>query len=354
MGIFSSLNKYIGLTIAGLTIALITLVTTHRLHVPTASAQLGSLPTFMGIEIVPVSLHDDPKEVLLANGAKGIATVEDGYATVFQVPVKQGQKVETLATELDIEQVGSYIQSSVYDQNETLLFDGGTRLQFTASYTGNYYILVRTFANKEGRVAFRAYDHNFQGTQTSVLFRNANGVISENGSNLQGPVQVLLTHYQIEGADPNFIQTFNPNTDPYAFRFINDSDGQEYVIESLLSVDEYVNETWQPLPISATLINHSQFLITPQDSYYFNNDVQYRVQLNFQRFISPNPPFDLTGAGYVANFFSSTQGNPQPTPTAGTGGLACQSDITRDGLVDIDDYSALVNHFFENTSTCSF
>lgn len=144
-------------------------------------------------------LNTPPLEVTLDN--ENASSMGNGYVTDFILNVEKGREIETLATELDVASVGSYIRSHLYTAEGDLLVSGDTRLSFKAPYTGEYHVIVTTFSCKEGRVAFRAYDKYLTSLQTRIHFRNDQGIIFEKGTELPSPVQVLLNQFRIVSFD---------------------------------------------------------------------------------------------------------------------------------------------------------
>ncbi len=294
-------------------------------------------PAFTGISILPTQLQDAPLVVPLNPEEDGVGVVGDGYATVFRIPVLVGQKIETLAHEMDLVPAGSYIRSILFDKDGNQLNTADTRQQFTAEYTGDYFVLVKTFGCKQGRVGFRVFNSFFSFRQTSFGVRTDKGVVYENqpGKSLkvQAPAQLLLTQYRIVSVDHD--------SKKFVFEFVHDVDGQTYQVETRIRLSKNGSD----IPISMFEQNASQLVITPIDSYYFSENAEYGFELFDHQWVNSNPPYNIAGQSYIGRFSlnSNTDTNN-----------VCNVDITRDGIVDLSDYSQLSSNFFADTSACSY
>jgi hypothetical protein len=96
---------------------------------------------------------------------------EIGYARGFKFTATQGEKLETLVSEMEISTNGSYIRSHLYGPNKKRIASGDTRIDFTVSESGTFYLIANTFDKKEGNIGVQAYDKEQQkikGTITTV------------------------------------------------------------------------------------------------------------------------------------------------------------------------------------------
>lgn len=96
-------------------------------------------------------------------------TYKDGYAKLFKFDYLKGQRIEILSEENreDLNKVGSYIRTELYyadgkDATEARnMMSGDTRISSEGQETlesGTYYVIVRTFENKEGRFLLKVFD----------------------------------------------------------------------------------------------------------------------------------------------------------------------------------------------------
>lgn len=94
---------------------------------------------------------------------------KEGYAKLFKFDYLKGQRIEILAEENreDLNTVGSYIDTELYYSDgrsgaeARSIMQGGTRMGSQGAETlesGTYYIVVRTFGNKEGRFLLKIFD----------------------------------------------------------------------------------------------------------------------------------------------------------------------------------------------------
>lgn len=256
--------------------------------------------------------------------------VEDGYAHVFTFDVLEGQRVETLAYENDLDTIGSYVHTHLYDPSGTLLESGDTRRQFTAQESGTYYVVVTTFGCKQGSVTFRAMDMQVN-RDLQAWWRASDGTMGD-----APDVTSDLPYQIIVGA--RTLVSVEADSAYFNSKMQSESNGQFYERQSIYSVTDGIDSD-AVIPTRATKLDSSRFLITPIDSYFFPAGSTVELNISHQNWVNvTDPPYSILGSGYAASFIPTVES------------AACAADITRDGIVDLRDYSRLVSSFFQ---TCN-
>lgn len=112
---------------------------------------------------------------------------EIGYAMLFKFEGQQGKNLETLVTELSINNVGSFVRTHLYGPDKKMITSADTRIQLTVSQAGTFYLVAQTFGEKQGDIAVQVYDRDEQKLKGTLFGQSLGSVF---------PPQILPTYSQ--------------------------------------------------------------------------------------------------------------------------------------------------------------
>lgn len=99
---------------------------------------------------------------------------KDGTAKLYVFDAFKGQRLTTVAQEIESR---SYVRSELYDQSGQRLYSQDTRIEFEASYTGTYYLIVHTFNSQEGTIRLKIFDRNQTENLTYLKYADGREVL---------------------------------------------------------------------------------------------------------------------------------------------------------------------------------
>lgn len=98
------------------------------------------------------------------------ASYKDGYAKGYKFVAFKSQKLASYA-EQDASLGKSYIHSQLFDSNgNAISSEMGTHIEFKATYTGEYFLIVWTFNKQEGKVTVRIDDNDQLGCSSIIKY----------------------------------------------------------------------------------------------------------------------------------------------------------------------------------------
>ena len=262
-----------------------------------------------------------------------VLPIENGYGQFFTFYLQPGMKFETLARELDINTVGSYIKTVLYGPDKKKIIQAGTRIEHTATGSGPYYLVVHTFDHKQGKAEVtitnqfrkklypyvKLIDHN-----TELLWDNYSQYDYRLG---RKHADFFLQVPQLDNINNIYI-TYKHQTDENTIK----TEIPRVIVSKTCPSNNQVSD----VPINIERINRYnidplnkiQMKISPQSSAYFPPGYDYTINLEY-----PDPT-----VGWTAHFSTTSQS-----------GL--MADLNNDTSVDISDFSLLVSEFMQSSNS---
>jgi len=299
-----------------------------------------------------LTVDEDPKVFGLYSGQPNVYKVQaqgaswaegirgSGYAMAFSFSVKQGQNIDILAKELDIETVGSYVGNHLYDPNGNRISWslGSTRAGITsAPADGTYHLIVQTFEDKEGRAQIQVYDK--EGANIKATYSVSS---QANMQTIDQPLPLFLSSYLKTGRRffdlkmhfPTDMTLNQDNTIDYFDR----TSGQIMKIRPrvLKSTEPNLYQRHFPfegtIPTEITRLDTKTVLIKPQGFEFFDKGYYYALISEIGLNVS-------SGSGISHSFLLRSISTSSKT-----------ADLDNDGRVGISDYAILSAEFGQTKS----
>ncbi len=261
---------------------------------------------------------------------------EIGYAMAFKFEGQQGQNLETLVTELSINNVGSFIRTHLYGPDKKMITSADTRIDLTVSQAGTFYLVAQTFGEKQGDIAVQVFDNDEQKLKGSLIGQALDAVL---------PPQILPTYSQNIlniGRNPFYLTLEFPDTvtlqSDNVVEYFSKQAAKTMKVRptvyrsSSTDILNLVNSRANIAPLAVTITKQSDkvIVIKPrymdlfrQGYYYgFISDVIYEQE-------------GVSGMNFYAYFGAvSTSGKV--------------ADLNNDGKVNIMDFTLLSQEFMQN------
>lgn len=284
---------------------------------------------------------------------------EPGYGEFFVFYPSPGMKFEILAKELDIQSVGSYIETAFYgpDKRKINNVGTGTRIQYDASSRLPYYLAVYTFDHKKGRAEVTVTNKNRIYNKAYIKRIDQDMRPLNNGEKLgRKAADFFLQVPRIDNINNEYItytsQTDNTlKTEIPRIKVTKTCPLTGETTAMPIGIRKFNNPNHEPLREIQMKIYPLLATFSPADGAYYPPGYDYVVNLEY-----PNPQmswitrFSTTGqSGVIADL------NDDNTVDISDYSLLVSelmqsdnflvADLNCDGVVDISDYSLLINNF---------
>lgn len=235
---------------------------------------------FSKSDFKPISVMEGPYPERIIDSDKPYG---QGFARLYTFSVIKGQRLEILAEE-DPE-VGSFLESELYDAAGNLITKAQTRNKppkdYTDNYSGAYYLIVSSFGNKTGKFLLKVFD--LDQVQDKYYAKYADGseiLLNESGAKVSKNQQaVLLINFvsPIEIIDNNHIRYFRkPDNSCLNCQLIrNPVHFGDITIPLTVSVDNVV------VPIKLTKLFLNQVIVQPEEADAFDIGKQVSVSIQY-------------------------------------------------------------------------
>ncbi|OGK51635.1 hypothetical protein A3B02_00675 [Candidatus Roizmanbacteria bacterium RIFCSPLOWO2_01_FULL_42_14] len=120
---------------------------------------------------------------------------KDGFVKGYRFTAYKSQKLEIYMDEDRASNSNSFIQSRLYDSvGEPISSSQGTFIEFNATYSGDYFLLVSTFKQQTGKFELRIDDKNQLGCRSTFIYPDGAelALTQKNGYDLTGAYDVAL------------------------------------------------------------------------------------------------------------------------------------------------------------------
>lgn len=227
-----------------------------------------------------ISVMEGPYPERITDGDKPYG---QGFARLYTFSVIKGQRLEILAEE-DPE-VGSFLESELYDAAGNLINKAQTRNKpprdYTDNYSGPYYLIVSSFGNKTGKFLLKVFDldqvqdkyYAKYADGSEILLNESEGIVSKNQQ------AVLLINFvsPIEIIDNNHIRYFRKpdNGCLNCQRIRNPVYFGDITIPLTVSVDNVV------VPIKLTKLFLNQVIVQPEEADAFDIGKEISVFIRY-------------------------------------------------------------------------
>lgn len=224
---------------------------------------------------------------------------KDGYARLYKFTALPGQRLEILAEEAkdSLQQVGSFIESELYDQNGQLILKAQTRLSiselFLQNYSGTYYLLVKSFQQKEGKFLLKIFDLDQVNDIYSLRYSDGSEVQLTGQPNFKSLPAVIIVRLT------NPVEIINN----YTFRYFRKPDntcidcvGSSFLGDKTIPINVKLLNG-EEIPIKMTKIFLNQILIQPASQESFDVGKSYEFNLDYG-----HDPQTGIGGGYRGLF----------------------------------------------------
>jgi hypothetical protein len=286
-----------------------------------------------------INIDDDPFVFSITDQdqpVKILSTNEYGYAKGFVFSAEAGIDLHSLAYEMDINAIGSYVGSILYGPDGIQIGNvADTRIQFTTATSGDYYLVVYTFGNKVGDVSLQVFDDTFEGIITIINYENGSQQemnFSYNQSqnsyfNYGNPFNLIFdfqTPVTLSGESVIYFdkQAGTTVTRNLKLAFKDDGPFSGRSLESHTS--PYL------IDINLEQVNDTKIKVAPSDSTWFFIPGHYLTSLIFS---TPGVSSTATISLFEINI-------PQV--------CAINPDLNNDNKVNILDYTILINNFMKS------
>lgn len=125
---------------------------------------------------------------------KDDSVYKDGFVKGYRFIAFKSQRLAAYAVEDRESNPNSFIRSQVFDsKGEAISNEMNTHIEFKAPYTGEYFLLVYSFNQQEGRFTLRIDDHDQMGCKTLIKYPDGAELLinpEESNSSLVGVFDV--------------------------------------------------------------------------------------------------------------------------------------------------------------------
>jgi hypothetical protein len=275
-----------------------------------------------------------------------VLPIEDGYGRILKIYPKAGVEYEILAREVDIAEIGSYVETTLYGPDKKKIIDAGTRIDFTAAGTEPYYLIIRTFDHKTGDISVTVSNKNRRYKKKYIQVFGEDFIASPMHNYIKLGKKPVLSFIQFPQITHLSEQTINYRTE---------SDRQQ--IENMLkrarvtqicpSNDQIVNDD---LPVTLSKPNFSYddvgeianllVQIRPTQTEAFPPGYKYIINLESQS--------EIVNSASNSGELNAQEVQETDEQVFSTINRNSWADTNNDGVVDISDYSVLVSEFMQN------